>query len=161
MYCAKGIFAKGILGGTGFSLLQWEKGSEAPSCGGTRGLRLPRSLGRSMRNEGVSQTLLPTASFRPFFPSQKVGDRYDWTTGAPHDGNERKRYRVVPRAHPSRALLYAYFNRSGSKGAFSFPGATWDRFRCTVEPSPGHIRCRKGKTPYLPNPLRVQGKKNT
>ena len=25
--------------------------------------------------------------------------------------------------------------------AFGFPGATWDRFRCTVEPSPGHIRC--------------------
>ena len=24
--CAKGIFAKGILGGTGFSLLRWEKG---------------------------------------------------------------------------------------------------------------------------------------
>ena len=52
--CAKGISAKGILGGTGFSLLRWEKGSETPSCGGTRGLRLPRSLGRSMRNEGVS-----------------------------------------------------------------------------------------------------------
>ena len=34
------------------------------------------------------------------------------------------------------------FNRSGSEGAFSFPGATWDRFRCTVEPSPSHIRCR-------------------
>ena len=42
-------------------------------------------------------------------------------------------------AHPSRALLYAYFNRSGSKEPFSFPGATCDRFRCTVEPSPGHI----------------------
>ena len=43
---------------------------------------------------------------------------------------------------PPRTLLYAYFNRSGSKGAFSFPGATRDRFCCTVEPSPGHIRCR-------------------
>ena len=51
-------------------------------------------------------------------------------------------YPVVPRAHPSRTLLYAYFNRSGSKGTFSLPGATWDRFRCTVEPSPGHIGCR-------------------
>ena len=72
----------------------------------------------------------------------KVRGRYDWTTGAPHDGNEWKKYRVVPRAHPSRTLLYVYFNRSGSKELFSFPGATWDRFRCTVEPSPGHIRCR-------------------
>ena len=69
-------------------------------------------------------------------------DRYDWTSGAPHDGNWWKKYRVVARAHPSRTLLNAYFNRSGSKGAFSYPGATWDRFRCTVEPSPGHIRCR-------------------
>ena len=70
------------------------------------------------------------------------GDRYDWTTGAPHDGNEWKKYRVVPRAHPSRTLLYANFNRFGSKGALSFPGATWDRFRSAVEPLPGHIRCR-------------------
>ena len=73
MRCAKGIFAKGILGGTGFSLLRWEKGSETPFCGGTRGLRLPRSLGRSMRNEGVSDPSLPTArgSLRPFFPPQQ------------------------------------------------------------------------------------------
>ena len=80
MRCAKGIFAKGILGGTGFSLLRWEEGSETPSCGGKKGLRLPRSLGRSMRNEGVSdpfshrkkesQTLLPTAKGKTPVPSQ-------------------------------------------------------------------------------------------
>ena len=75
--CAKGfsLSLKGILGGTGFSLLRWEKGSETPSCGGRRGLRLPRSLGRSMRNQGVSdplshrkresQTLFPTAKGKP------------------------------------------------------------------------------------------------
>ena len=62
--------------------------------------------------------------------------------GGPHDGNEWKKYCVLPRAHPSRTLFYACFNRSGSTGAFSFPGATWDRFRCTMEPSPGHILCR-------------------
>ena len=37
---------------------------------------------------------------------------------------------------------YACFNRSGNKGAFRLPGATWDHFRCMVEPSPGHIWCR-------------------
>ena len=79
-------------------------------------------------------------------PPTFLGDRYDWTTGAPHDGNEWKKYRVIPRAHPSRTLVYAYFNRSRSKELFSFPGATWDRFRCTVEPSPGHIRCRISRT---------------
>ena len=45
---------------------------------------------------------------------------------------------LVPRVPFSMLIL----NRSGSKGAFGFPGATWDRFRCTVEPSPGHIRYR-------------------
>ena len=49
----------------------------------------------------------------------------------------------MPRAHPSCTLRYAYSIRSGSKGPFRFPGATWDRLHCTVEPSPGHIRCRK------------------
>ena len=34
------------------------------------------------------------------------------------------------------------FNRAGSKGAFRLPGATWDHFLCTVEPSSGQIRCR-------------------
>ena len=75
MRCAMGIFAKGIWGGTGFSLLRWEKGSATPFWGGKKGLRLPRSLGRSMRNEGVSdpfshlkresQTLFPTAKGKP------------------------------------------------------------------------------------------------
>ena len=80
MRCAKGIFAKGIFakgfwGCTRFSLLRWEKGSETPSCGGEKGLRLPCSLGRSMRNEGASdpfphrkresQTLFPTAKGKP------------------------------------------------------------------------------------------------
>ena len=68
-----------------------------------------------------------------------IGNQYDWTTEGPCDGNEWKKHRVVPHVHPSRPLVYAYFNRSGSKGAFSLPGATWDHFRCMVEPSPGHI----------------------
>ena len=33
----------------------------------------------------------------------------------PYDGKEWRKYPVVPRAHPSRPLVYAYFNRSGSK----------------------------------------------
>ena len=64
-------------------------------------------------------------------------------TGRPGHRTIQMKHRVAPCAHPSRTLLYVYFNRSGSEGALSFPGATWDRFRCMVEPSPGHIRCRK------------------
>ena len=75
-------------------------------------------------------------------PCGHFGDQNDWTTGGPYDGNEWKKYRFVPHAHPSRPLAHAYFSRSGSKRAFSLPGATWDHVRCAVEPSPSHIRCR-------------------
>ena len=34
----------------------------------------------------------------------------------PYDGNEWKKYRVVPRAQPLRPFVYAYFKRSGNKG---------------------------------------------
>ena len=73
------------------------------------------------------------------------GDRCDWTTGGPHNGNEWKKYL----AHTPRPRLYAYLNRSGTKRAFSLPGAMWDHFRCAVEPSPGHIRCRSFETKKL------------
>ena len=70
------------------------------------------------------------------------GDQYDWTTGGPYDGNDWsliwRKYRVVPCAHPVRPCVLAF----GSKGAFRHPGAMWDHFRCTVEPSSGHIRRR-------------------
>ena len=70
------------------------------------------------------------------------GDQYDWMTGRPHEGNEWRKFHVVPRSHPLRPCVFA--NRSRSKGVFRLPGpgAMWDHFRCTVEPSPGHIRCR-------------------
>ena len=64
MRCAKGIFAKWILGCAGLSLLRCEKGSETPSCGGEKGLRLPRSW--SMRSEHEER-----GSLRPVFPSQE------------------------------------------------------------------------------------------
>ena len=50
------------------------------------------------------------------------GDRYDWTTGAPHDGNEWKKYHVVPRAYPSRTLRHAYLIGLEAKGRFAFQG---------------------------------------
>ena len=62
-----------------FPLLQWEKGSETPSCDGEKGLRLPRSSCSDLGNEGVSdpfphrkresQTLFPTAKWKtPYIP---------------------------------------------------------------------------------------------
>ena len=46
----------------------------------------------------------------------------------------------LARAPRIPSLMFVF--RSGSTEAFSFAGATWDHFHCTVEPSPGHIRCR-------------------
>ena len=124
------------------------KGIGIPYCATWGGISHWAAKSRSMWCSYVCPSLLfgwlwprddtlSTMSSRSCF----VGDRYDWTTGAPHDGNEWRKYRIVPPAHPSRPLVYAYFNRSGSKGAFRLAGATWDHFRCTVEPSPGQIRC--------------------
>ena len=72
MRCAKGIFAKGMWECTGFSLLRWEKGSEAPSCDGEKGLSLPRSSCSDLGNKGGSDPF-PTkrGSLRPFFPPQR------------------------------------------------------------------------------------------
>ena len=73
MRCAKGMFAKGILGFTGFSVLRWEKGLRLSIAVGEEGLRLPCSLGRSMRNEGVSDPFphCKRESQTLFFPPQK------------------------------------------------------------------------------------------
>ena len=44
---------------------------------------------------------------------------------------------------PCVPLFCALFYRGGNRRAFRLPGAGGDHFHCTVEPSPGHIRCRK------------------
>ena len=68
--------------------------------------------------------------------------QYDWTTGVPDDGNDWRKFRVVPRSYPLRPLIFYYFSRGGNRRAFRLPGEGGDHFHCTVEPSPGHIRCR-------------------
>ena len=44
----------------------------------------------------------------PLQEKSRIGDLYDWTTGAPHDGNEWKKYRVVPRAQPSAEPFFVF-----------------------------------------------------
>ena len=94
-------------------------------------MQLPSHLCRGLSNQSCAHTGL-------------VWDCCDVSqcaTGGLYDGNEWKKY-VVPRMHPLRPHVYAYFNRAESKGAFRLLGATRDHFRCTLEPSPGHVRCR-------------------
>ena len=61
---------------------------------------------------------------------------------------------LAPLASPNLCLFF----KSGNNGVFRLPGATWDRFRCTVEPSPSHVRCRFSEifrgpqTPYETKP---------
>ena len=68
--------------------------------------------------------------------------QYDWTTGAPDNGNEWRKVRAVPLSYLLRSLACTLFNKGGSRRAFRLPGTGGDHFHCTVEPSPGHIRCR-------------------
>ena len=68
--------------------------------------------------------------------------QYDWTTGVLDNGNEWRKFHAAPRLYPLRSLVCTLFNKGGSRGAFRLPGAGGDHFHRTVEPSPGHIRCR-------------------
>ena len=50
-----------------------------------------------------------------------VHAQYDWPTGVPDDGNEWRKFRVVPRSHPLCPLLCTLFNRVGNRRAFRLP----------------------------------------
>ena len=43
---------------------------------------------------------------------------------------------------PCVPLFCTLLYRDGNRRAFRLPGEGEDHFHCTVEPSPGHIRCR-------------------
>ena len=43
---------------------------------------------------------------------------------------------------PCVPLFCTLFTKGENRRAFRLPGAGGDHFHCTVEPSPGHIRCR-------------------
>ena len=47
---------------------------------------------------------------------------------------------------PCVPLFSTLFNRGGNRRAFRLRGDGGDHFHCTVEPSPGHIRCRNSST---------------
>ena len=51
-----------------------------------------------------------------------------------------RRISLAPFAFP---FLCTWFNRGGSRRAFRLPGEGGDHIYCTVEPLPGHSRCRK------------------
>ena len=63
-----------------------------------------------------------------------------------------------PRQHFAFALLspLSLFNRGGSRRPFRLPGEGGDHVHCTVEPSPGHIWCRKTITQKDLEPLHNQ-----
>ena len=62
--------------------------------------------------------------------------RRDWTTEVPDNvnGHEWKKFRVVPRSHPSPYSTLSGSINLGTEG--------WNHFHCIVEPSLGHIGCR-------------------
>ena len=108
---------------------------------GGGGQKNQRNLGHLL-GLSESKTLRNARLFIILFSRGGVGDRYDWTTGVPDNGNEWRKFRAVPRLYPLRSLVCTLFNKGGSRGAFRLPGASGDHFHCTVEPSPGHIWLR-------------------
>ena len=48
---------------------------------------------------------------------------FDWTTGAPDNGNDWGKFRAVPRLYPLRSLFCTLFYRVGNKERFRLPGA--------------------------------------
>ena len=60
-----------------------------------------------------------------------VEGQHDWTTEVPDNGNEWRKFRIVPRLHPLRSLVLCLFY-GRKQGSFPLYG----------ESSSGHIRCR-------------------
>ena len=62
----------------------------------------------------------------------------------PDNGNDWRKFRAVPRSYPLRSLSSALLRLIGleTKNVLDYQGRAGDYFHCTVERSPGHIRCR-------------------
>ena len=88
---------------------------------------------------------------KKFFTAQNLhkkkvfffGDQYDWTTGVPDNGNDWRKFRAVPRSYPlcSPCFVLRWIGLE-TKNVLDYQGRAGDHFHCTVERSPGHIRCR-------------------
>ena len=50
-----------------------------------------------------SRHSIPPVSY--LWRKASLGDGYDWTTGVTDNGNDWRKFRVVPRSHPLRALV--------------------------------------------------------
>ena len=75
-----------------------------------------------------------TVSRRNFWDAESLAKRCGETCHyGPHS-------RMTPLAQ--RRVGCFVYDRGGSRRAFRLPGAGGDHSHCTVEPSPGHIRCR-------------------
>ena len=93
-----------------------------------------------------------------FSVSNYVHAQYDWTTRVPDNGNEWRKFPVVPRLTSCVPLFCSSFHLGGNRRAFRLLGEGGDHFHCTVEPSPGHIRCRIWQTlGATPGPRNVPG----
>ena len=107
----------------------------------------PHPLPHQTQNRTLPRTHPHKEFWKKGRQRSKIHAQYDWTTGALDNGNEWRKFCAVPRLYPLRSLVCTLFKKGGSRGAFRLPGAGGDHFHCTVEPSPGHIRCRKNDPP--------------
>ena len=138
------IFGKGMRRRR--SSFQWKKGVFSEEGGGNS---VNQELGKDFYRKGNS--------VKRFGPSTELPDSENWKVAVlipfpKTDMTGWPGYRTMEMIGGSSAsylartpcvpLCCTLFTRGGSRRAFRLPGAGGDHFHCTVDPSPGHIRCR-------------------
>ena len=124
-----------------------EKGKGVRRVGGRVGTG--KGTGKSMRVHlsKLPFSKLPLSSSPTFLPGNFACIAVTGMTGRPGDrtieriGGSTLSYLARTPRVPLLMLVLIGLEAVSSKGAFRLPGATWDHFRCTVDPSPGHIWC--------------------
>ena len=96
-------------------------------------------------------------SWRTFLKSRKSMPNMTGRPGYRTMEIEWRKFRAVPRSYPLRSLFCTLFTKGGNRRVFRLPGAGGDHFHCTVEPSPGHIRCRANPSHLRPVILKPVG----
>ena len=91
----------------------------------------PRVCCRTSRTRKNHRLSMPTMTGRPGYRTMEM-----------NGGRSAPYLACTPCVH----LFCTLFSRGGNRRAFGLPGAGGDRFHCTVEPSPGHIRRRGSNT---------------
>ena len=95
---------------------------------------LSQVVGRTLQDASVRFYTRTSPQPIVTFDSLALHAQYDWTTGVLDNGNEWRKFCVVPRSHPLRPLVLFLFGREGNRRVSRLPGEGGDHVDCAVEP---------------------------